>query len=320
MIETAEYTQAPPWEGLGTYVGRDTIDSKTAIVKAGLDWKVETQNIYASEDGIHSQVIPTHQAIVRTSDQRVLGVVGNRFVPVQNKEAFDFMDGLVESGQMRYHTVGSTGNGQRVWMLGKISDTEILPQDKLDHYLFLYNAHDGSSSLKVVFTTIRVVCINMAQAAFNQAKGNGIYLRHTLSLKDKMQQAKEVLGLAEHTFDKFNIWAKEATNKQLSANKWNTMLEKIVPMPPSHLVTPKVETMRQKVRDDISKLYYEGTGQDIPGVAGTGWAAYNAVVEYSNYHRRTRGENQQEKRFVASMFGGSHALIQRTMQEVSKAA
>lgn len=320
LIETNVYEQEPPWSSIGTYVGEELLDSKSAIIKAGLDWKVEKQNLYASPDQIHSQEVQSHKAIVRTTDQHVLGVVGNQFIPVQNLEAFDFMDSLVESGQMKYHTVGSVGDGEKVWMLGKVSESEILPKDKLDHYLFLFNAHNGTSSLRVVFTTIRVICANMAQAAFNQHRGSGVQLRHTKNLKDKVEQAKEVLGLAKKKFEKFDEWARLAAKTQLSANQWNEILENIIPMPPKEERTQRLETRRQNVRNTINQLYYDGIGQDIQGVAGTGWAAYNAVVEYSNYHRATRGDNPQERRFMGSMFGESHNLIQRTMQEISKAA
>ncbi len=319
-VETTVYTQDPPWEGLGTYVGDEQMDSRTAIIKAGLNWEVEKQDIYASQDQIHSQVIPSHKAVVRTSDQHILGVVGNRYHPIQNLEAFDFMDSLVDSGQMKYHTAGSMRDGQKIWLLGKVGDIEVIPQDKLDHYLFLYNAHDGSSSLRVVFTTIRVICANMAPAILRQTKGEGVQIRHTKNLKDKIEQARDILGFGVQKFDEFNAWAKGAVNTQLTANQWDTMLQKIVPDVPPHLATKKVETMRQNVRNDISELYYDGTGQDIPGVAGTGWAAYNAVVEYANYHRKARGGNQQERRFESSVLGDSSRLIKRAVAEISKAA
>lgn len=319
-IETLFYTKEPPWHGLGTYVGDNPILSKEAIIKAGLDWTVEKQELYASQDQVNSQLVPSHKAIVRTSDQSILGVVGNRYMPVQNIEAFDFMDSLVEEGQMRYHTAGSLHGGQKIWLLGKIGDLEVVPQDKLDHYLFLYNSHDGSSALRVLFTTVRVVCANTAQIALQQNVGEGIRVHHTKNIKEKIQQAKHILGIAQRGFNEFNTWATGAVKTQLTANQWNELLEKVVPMPPAHLKTKRVETTRQNIRDEISKLYYDGTGQDIPGVAGTGWAAYNAIVEYSNYYRRTRGGNQQMKRFEGSLFGGSNKMIQKTMTEISRLA
>jgi phage/plasmid-like protein (TIGR03299 family) len=319
-IETLFYTKEPPWHGLGTYVGDEDVDSKTAIIKAGLNWDVERQPIYASQDQIHSQVIPTHKAIVRTTDQKILGVVGNRYEPIQNIEAFEFMDSLVEEGKMKYHTAGSLRSGQKIWLLGKVADIEIIPQDKLDHYLFLYNSHDGSSSLRVVFTTVRVVCANTAQAALNATKGEGMRIRHTKNMKEKIQQAQNVLGLATKKFGEFNSWAKQAVAKQITANQWDSILEKVVPPQPAHLATKRGDTMREKVRNDIRQLYYDGTGQDIPGVAGTGWAAYNAVVEYTNYHRNARGSNQQSNRFEASLLGSGHNMIKKAVREISRIA
>jgi len=319
-IETMLYVQDTPWHGLGTYVGDENVDSKTAIIKAGLDWSVEKQRLYTSPDQINSQEIPTHKAIVRSSDQRVLGVVGNRYHPIQNLESFEFMDSLVDEGKMKYHTAGSLGEGQRIWLLGKISDVEIVPRDKLDHYLFLYNTHDGSSSLRVLFTTTRVVCANTAQVALSDGKTQGIRVRHTKNLFERLEQAQEILGLANTKFDSFNSWARQAAGTRLSGNDWNDMVQQLIPLPALDKQTKKVITIRQKTRDELTELYYNGVGQDIPGVAGTGWAAYNAVVEYSNYFKKARGTNQQERRFESTLLGGSATLINRAMNLISQAA
>jgi phage/plasmid-like protein (TIGR03299 family) len=319
-VETMMYAKDTPWHGLGVYVGDEDVDSKTAIIKAGLDWQVEKQPLYASRDQINSQVVDSHKAVVRTSDQKVLGVVGNRYHPLQNIEAFTFMDSLVEEGRMKYHTAGSLRGGQKIWLLGKVSNSEIVPGDQVDNYIFLHNTHDGTSSLRVLFTNVRVVCANTAQAALQEGQGEGMKIRHTINIKDRMRQAQEILGFAKTNFHNFNTWAKSAARTQLSANQWDSIVERIIPLPPIDKVTNKVTTMRQNIRDQITELYYNGTGQDIPGVAGTGWAAYNAVVEYANYYKKARSQNQQEKRFEASLFGSSAQLIQKAVTEISKAA
>ena len=319
-IETMMYVKDTPWHGLGVYVGDENIDSKTAIIKAGLNWEVEKQRLYTSPDGINSQEVDTNKAIVRVSDQKVLGIVGNRYHPIQNLESFEFMDSLVESGQMKYHTAGSLRGGQQVWLLGKISDTEIVPGDKIDHYLFLHNTHDGSSSLRVLFTTTRVVCANTAQIALQKGQNQGLRVMHTKNIKHKIEQAKHILEIGQIEVNNFNTWAKKAVNTQLSANKWLDIVNNIIPMPPLDKRTKQIETARQNIRNEITHLYYEGAGQDIQGVAGTAWAGYNAVVEYANFYKKARGTNQQEKRFIGSLFGGTSKLIEKTVLELSKAA
>jgi len=321
LIQTSPYTNREPWHGAGVYVGDDDVDSKTAIVKAGLDWEVETQRLFASRDGVAVQEILDHKAIVRKPDQRVLGVVGGRYYPIQNAGAFEFMDSLVEKGQIKYHTAGQAKNGQVIWLLAKIGDIEVLPQDKIDQYLFLYNAHDGSSSLRVLFTTIRAICANMAKLIFRTGAGEGLCVRHTKNLKERLEQANEVLGIADSKFNDFNIFAKEAASLRITPDMWNDLTMKLIPDPPKEAdPSKKILTTREHARQALTDLFDHGVGQDIPGVGGTGWAAYNAVVEYANYERGARGENKQRSRFESSLFSGSARLIDKAVSEIRQLA
>lgn len=320
--ETLMYTGGrSPWGGAGIYVGDDNVDSKTAIIKAGLDWEVKQQRLFTSPDGIDVQEIPDHKAIVRSDNKKTLGIVGSRYQAIQNKEAFEFMDSLVDKGQMRYHTAGSLRNGQRIWLLGKIGDSEIVPKDKIDHYLLLYNTHDGSNALRVLFTTIRLICTNIAQTVLSQGDKSGLHVRHTKSMKDRMAQANEILGFSQQKAENFKNFAYKASNLKLTTTMWDEFTKVLIPDPPSDIdVSKRLITIRESTREQLTDLYHNGIGQNIPGVAGTGWAAYNAVVEYSNYFRGTRGENKQQKRFESSIFGGSAKMINKAVKEITRIA
>jgi len=321
QISTMMYAGKPPWHGFGTYVGDENIDSKTAIIKAGLDWEVEKQRLFASPDGINVQEIPTHKATVRTSDDRILGVVGNRYHLVQNHEAFSFLDSLVEDGSMRYHTAGSLRNGQKIWLLGKIGDDEVVPGDKVDHYLLLHNTHDGSQSLRVLFTTVRVVCANTAQAALQIGRKEGLKVRHTKGIKSRIAEANDILGISKQKFASFGYFAKAIAKFQMSESMWDDFAKVIIPDPPvGPDISKKIQTIRQNTRATLTDLYHNGVGQDIPGVAGTGWAAYNAIVEYANYAKNARGQDKQQRRFESSLFGGSAKMIHKATQEIIRLA
>ena len=230
------------------------------------------------------------------------------------------MDSLVDEGKMRYHTAGSVHNGQRIWLLGKIGDSEVLPKDKLDHYLLLYNTHDGSNSLRVLFTTVRLICTNMALAIVRKDQ-SGLRIRHTKSIKDRMIQANEILGISQQRFTDFKNFAQDAANLKLTTGMWNELAKTLIPDPPDIInASKKMITVRNNAREQLTDLYHNGVGQDLPGVAGTGWAAYNAVVEYSNYFKGTRGVEKQQKRFASSMFGGSAILINKAVKEITKIA
>lgn len=325
-VETMMYTNDVPWHGFGTYVGDEPVDSKHAIAAAGLDWEVETKPMFFNTEmeddrlivnpSMQQNSVPNHRAMVRSDNNKVLGVVGNRYKPVQNAEAFEFLDGLVDSGQMRYHTAGSLRDGRNVWLLGKIGTMTVVPKDHVDQYLLLYNSHDGSGALRCFFTAVRVVCANTAAIALNQGKGTGICLRHTSKVHDHLIEGKEILQLATKEFDQFKQFTDLMVKTKMTDKMMVQFGEKLFPTPPA-----KVKTERHiKKREVLLDLFEYGTGQDIRGVRGTGWAAYSALTEFANYYHPARGVDAQQRRFEASVFSPTGSLIQRGTQELIQIA
>lgn len=315
-ISSIAYVGETPWHGLGVYCGEEPMTSKEAIKAASLDWEVEKRPLWTADaEGKPTIEVETHMAVVRKTDNSKLGIVGANYVPVQNRDSFEFMDALVDEGLMRYHTAGSLRNGQRIWLLGKIGQSDILPKDTLDRYLLLWNTHDGSGALRALFTSVRVVCANTARIALSQGKGEGVYLRHTTNIKNRLEKAKEVLGLANKEFDRFVEFAKALSKLKMSADNFEKFSEFLIPD------NPEVENniRAENARHELSNLFTDGRGQEIPGVRGTGWAAYSAVVEFANYFRSTRGgDAAQERRFESSLFGSGDQLIQKSVGFLQK--
>ena len=114
LIETMMSVREKPWHGLGVIV-KDAPTSAEALRLAGLDWKVERQQLMLP----NGRAIPDQYANVRTSDGSVLGLVTGKYQIVQNDEAFAFTDNLI-GGDVRYETAGSLMGGKRVWMLARL--------------------------------------------------------------------------------------------------------------------------------------------------------------------------------------------------------
>ena len=81
-VETMMYVREKPWHGLGVEVS-EAPNSEDALRFAGLDWNVRQENVFNSRGG----VIRGFKANVRDSDDSVLGVVGDRYKVVQNRDA-----------------------------------------------------------------------------------------------------------------------------------------------------------------------------------------------------------------------------------------
>ncbi|HXX95385.1 MAG TPA: DUF932 domain-containing protein, partial [Planctomycetota bacterium] len=68
-------------------------------------------------------------------------------------------------------------------------------------------------------------------------------------------------------------------------------------------------------RENFRRLFESGKGNTLPTVRGTLWSALNAVCEYIDHERPTRGGGGETKkeftRFQSSQFGSGAALRSR---------
>src|SRR5581483_4472215 len=192
------YVGEVPWHRLGTKLDQPATAGE-AIEAAGLNYLVELKPLKTNE----GHDISTRKATVRSDTNAVLGVVGNGYVPVQNLQAFGFLDAIVADGGLRYHTAGALGKGEKIWMLAKLPGHIQVKNsaDIVDKFLLLSNAHDGSAALRVYFTPIRVVCQNTLALAERRSQGQGVSILHKGDLEAKIKEAQQVLGFATQFYD-----------------------------------------------------------------------------------------------------------------------
>lgn len=297
------YTGETPWHGLGTKLDNPATAAE-AMEAAGLNYAVELRPLLTDE-GIS---VPQRKAVLRCDSREVLGVVGNSYQPVQNHQCFGFLDAVVAEGGVRYHTAGALGKGEKVWMLAKLpGEIRVRNSDDItEQFLLLSNSHDGSSALRVYFTPIRVVCANTLGMAERKSRGQGVSIVHKGNLAAKVSEAQDILGFAKRFYNdlqgRIDRLASHQPNRQQLENYFATLYPDV----------PDAKNQRAKnVRDELFNLFEHGRGQDIPQVRLSTWAAFNAVTEFVDHHRSTRGGNEQERasRRLESAWFGSGAQL-----------
>ena len=168
------------WHGLGQIVEQYPT-SEEAIKYAGLNYEVAKSPLYIkgsnfveTPNGIETtdseQKVPNYFANIRTDNNAVLGVVGNDYHIVQNREAFSFFDAIVGGGDgILYETAGALGKGERIFITAKLPGYIRVGNgnDVTEKYVFLTTSHDGSGSITAAFTPIRIVCQNSATRWMN---------------------------------------------------------------------------------------------------------------------------------------------------------
>lgn len=254
-----------PWHGIGTIV-EDAPTSDEAIKIAKLDWTIQQIPVMAN-----GKEIPNYFANVRSDTNEALGVVRGRYKVVQNTEAFDFVDGIIENKDVecRYETAGSLFNGRKIFLLVKLPNKELLGDD-VENYLFFTNSHDGSSALTAGITNVRVVCNNTLQMAIRGAQRTWT-CRHTDSIFAKKAQAQEALGLAVTYMDSMDKTAEELAMKKINEELF---FRKLFEKNPTNLC----EKNKEQAIERMHLIYTQK--DDLQNFRGSAWGMYNAVADF----------------------------------------
>ena len=319
------FTGAKPWHGLGVHFNAPPSIDEIKCHES-LNWQVLTEGVQLAD----GTPLPA-SAIVRSDTRTILGVVGPQWTPLQNADAIEWFRPFVDSGVATIETAGCLFGGKKVWVLAKCANkAEVVPGDPVESYILLSNAHDGTMSLALGFTPVRVVCNNTLRAAHGHRDSRLLSLRHTKGIHAAMDVVRSTMDTVQQTF--------EATIEQYrvlaNATCSQTNLEKLVklvfaPRKMRQIRDEAVEAaglpegLEEFVRadptasEDVAKrviaqvvpLFDTGRGNTMKGVRGTMWAAYNAVTEFISHERG----NSDETRLDSQWFGSGAALNQRAL-------
>jgi phage/plasmid-like protein (TIGR03299 family) len=308
------FVKQKPWHKLGTI-----LDSPPSVIEgiklAQLDWTVSLHNLQTPE-GIE---VP-NRAVIRSTDQAVLGVVGPSYTPLQNAQAFEWFQPFIDGNVAQLESAGALFGGRRIWVLAKIQSNNLVigKGDEVEKYILLSNAHDGTAAVQMGFTPIRVVCNNTLMMATTSARSQLIRVFHVGDVKSNIEVVRETMDIINQEFG-----ATEEAYKRLAKMPINTSdLKAYVKKVFKRDVTTEEEAAESqgeregRILTTVIQLFEEGQGANLKTAKGTYWGAYNAVIEYLSYHQ---GKNE-DSRLGNLWFRGSKKLNQKALAAALAAA
>ena len=327
-----------PWAYRGAVNVENCKTAAEVISVAGLNWnvakcelvaKMPTHDIYAKEkdafimgDSMY-KICPNAYATYRTDYNIPLGIVKERYTPVQNVEAFTFFDGAIGKDKAIWQTVGFFGNGERIFVSAKLPKNILVNGDPIENYLVFTTSHDGSSGVKILFTPIRIVCENTLNAAIASST-NYISFRHTKSVHGNLDIATEILDICNTRIvalqEQFNIMRKiqmtDDKAQQIFANVILTEDEQFRIKQTGHTVgqiitrdwrainDSQVSMKKVNTLSEINNYYFAGIGQKE--ILGTAWGVYNAITGYYSNIDNSEGT----KRMDSILYGDKSRKIE----------
>ena len=300
LVESMFSTRQVPWHGLGTVVS-EAPDSETAIKLAGLDWEVEQYPIK-----VNDIVVPNYMANVRSDNNKVLGIVTERYSIVQNREAFNFTDNLIGEGDVTYETAGCLKEGKMVWMLAKLKKEYKILGDEFIPYLCFTTSHDGTGSVKVIMTPTRVASGSVINIIVHNARRQWSTV-HVGDINKKIKVAEETLFNAEKYMENLQEEAQRFFDIKITPAVWEEIVEEVIP------TNQKMSARaRQTVAEKRQALHDAMMMDDIKKFHGTGWAAINAVADFVAHNKPSRMTSTYNENLFARVIHGDSLIDKMT--------
>ena len=360
-VETMAYrkrTEADvPWHGIGFPILNDA-SPEEMLAAAGLNWTVSKRPLIAPPtpetilsrelgcwpstvyEGAEFLEATDIFALVRDSDNKVLGPAGKNYIPTQNSQAFHFFKRFVDAGHMSMDTAGSLQGGRQVWVLASINASfELAGGDRVEGYLLLSSPHIWGRSLVIKFVPIRVVCQNTFTMAMNQTwQGKSFRMPHIRAFDGEAEMdAMKTLDIAVDMFKEFEETAKLLSGARVSADvhiKYVADLfqpELIVDaygknfykLPSSEQARALIDSNITVTTNQLNRVAFNvhnainaQPGAGLESSRGTMWGAFNAVTYYTDH---ITGRDR-DKALYSAWFGPSSTIKTRALAKAVQLA
>ena len=316
-INVEAFTNTGAWETTGTRVD-GLMTAEEAIKQGNLDFEVGLKDVCLAPDDIPfigGRSIPGYKASINSSTGHVFGIVSDKYVPIQNREAFDCLDSLVLEGKAKYETVGSVDNGRMVWAQLRLpGEVRIGHTDDVSNkYILGVTDHSGRRALTFLPTMHRLACMNAYRAAVAAAFEDKVNVRHSGDTVAKMDYAQRILALSLDGFNDFEEQANFLATQQADKVWIKEFLDHMLP-----LEEDKKQPKVKKARATVINLFENAESNNLKGIAGTKWAMTNALTEYSDHYKTARGGD--EGRLKSVMWGSGMTFKDKAMKYALEAA
>jgi phage/plasmid-like protein (TIGR03299 family) len=283
-----------------------------------MNWRIEEAEVRfvsgmagSSLGSIHA--FPEQKVLYRSDTKAPLSVVSSRYNVVQPESILEFYRDLVEYSGFELETAGVLKDGKKLWALAKTGQSATLKgRDRVNGYLLLATACDGSLSTTAQFTSVRVVCNNTLAIALGDSSG-AIKVPHRSQFD--AQAVKRQLGIAISSFDGFMARMKALSECTVNDTAAESFYRRVLTYPTTSASTPAQATNDRAIKAVQELFAGRGKGADMASAAGTAWGLLNSVTEFVDHHRRARSD---DNRTDSAWFGAGAALKQKAFEEAMR--
>ena len=323
-------TNTSAWTRGGTAV--EAGSASEAARQAGLDWNVMLADMQAyvkNEVNPYETVtdyyeVPKKQAVIKlgkNNDNKVIGVVGDKYKVVQNMEVFSALDSLVDSGSARYTAAGEYNNGANIWMIMELPVGVNVANDPHAAFLLVQSSHDGSCAVRIRPIIERLFCANQINRLITGKKTNDYtyVMKHTTNSKLSPSEIGNIIQLSYDSIQQYESIADTLITRGVTHTQAREFFKRVWALPstvegkPYHMLTQgerRQQTIAITAREKAFDIYSESPTQE--NIRGTAFGMWQAVVEYADHH----ASGGSERLAVATLSGRNDKVKDKALSLV----
>lgn len=307
LVETMAYTGQTPWHGVGNKLSKQQ-SIEVWKRSAGMDWSFEESEVRFAAEESRLHRFPENKVLYRSDTRAPLAVVSKRFQVVQPGEILEFYRDLTQESGFELETAGVLRHGRKFWALARTGQSVVLGgRDRVDGYLLLATACDGTLATTAQFTSIRVVCNNTLPIAVRHGEG-AIKVPHRSQFDPAV--VKRQLGITVSGWEEFVDRIKVLSKCRVDPDSAEGLLRRVLTYT-SQGTSPVVN---ERAVSNVRSLFQgAGRGAQFDSSQGTAWGLLNGITEYVDHHRRAYSGDH---RMDAAWFGQGARLKERAWKEV----
>lgn len=242
--------------------------------------------------------IEGQRGIERSDNGHFLGSVSTDYAAsmVTNSQMWDVAEVLMKAGAMA-ETGGSLEDGRKVWILLRLAEPLQVKGDPNGATLAMFslqNGHAANASFRGQAHNVRIVCANTSAAADAEAKASGheFTFRHTATIQDRIEQAKQALALWRSDVNDWVAMMDALNAAHVDDAQVKEFTERYQPVPPAHLATDRVRTNVYAAREQYLDVLHSVTCE---GISDTAYGLFQAACEWSQHVRGLRGKDERTR-------------------------
>ena len=298
-----QYDRKKFFEGVGTEIGANQQHSLEEVIKAAqLDYVVEKVKSYDQE----GEEIGSYHTRYFDKDgvKHNLGAgLKEQYTVLQNYEAFDFLGDLLKD--VTVECAGTTDNGRKSFICASTEPIKVLDEE-IDPFIVFQNSFDGSGSVKIILTPIRVFCSNCMTRASKQAQSM-FMIKHSTNVHSKLYVAQNVLLENTKYLEMYKEGIEDMAKVRFTRRQF---VDKIVPfvLRQMGLLDENGQPIEKKRNANIVDVYREQllaewSAEDTKNQENTLVGLWNCLTAFESHMRPMRNADKPETKFRRVLAG-----------------